>query len=278
MNKLLIIADEVYTRSLLSSCLRSEGYAVTLVEEGPLGVQEVEMQVPDLVICDIAMPSPDESDIQPPFRRHPVMVEIPFIVLTTHAIQGFDLEDTALNRYLIKPTTVDALLDAIATQLGKQDLKQQVAEPRLVGSKVGATSDVGATLNVGATSDVGDPKCQSIFPAIDQLSEVFEYIEANYCNPINLSQVAQAVGYSPAYLTNLVGSRSGLTVSRWITERRMVEVRALLQSSDYSIEKIATEVGYTNVRHLFRQFRQYHNMTPQTWRQKYLQNSSRFAS
>lgn len=45
---------------------------------------------------------------------------------------------------------------------------------------------------------------QSIFPSIPRLRKVFEFIELNYHQSISLKEVAQAVGYSSAYLTNLV--------------------------------------------------------------------------
>ena len=45
---------------------------------------------------------------------------------------------------------------------------------------------------------------KSIFPSIPRLREVFEFIELNYHQSIRLKEVAQAVGYSSAYLTDLV--------------------------------------------------------------------------
>jgi YesN/AraC family two-component response regulator len=253
MNKLLVIEHEACTRGLLFSCLQAEGYQIAVAADGWVGIQEAQKQIPDLVICDILMPSMDGYGVLSTFCQSPLVVEIPFIFLAAN-IMEVELprqEGIAPDSYLAKPATIDDLLEAIAFQLDKQVCRAQTE-----------------AILPDAIQD-SSPGSESIFPEIDQLSEVFEFIESNYYHPISLNHVAQAVGYSPAYLTNLVGSRSGLTVSRWITERRMVEVRTLLQYSDYSIEKIAAKTGYANVRHLFRQFRQYHNMTPQIWRQKH---------
>jgi AraC-like DNA-binding protein len=106
----------------------------------------------------------------------------------------------------------------------------------------------------------------SIFPSNSQLNEVFHFIEANYREPITLSDVAEAVGYSPAYLTDLVRRQTGQTVNRWIVQRRMAEARSLLLETERSIEQIAEAVGYCYVGHFFRQFRQYHGTTPNAWR------------
>jgi YesN/AraC family two-component response regulator len=263
MTRLLVIEHEACTRKLLFSCLQAEGYQIAAAADGWIGNQEAQKQMPDLVICDILMPGMDGYGVLSAFCQSSLMISTPFIFLAGSVLKTEVSRQERIipDSYLAKPTTIDNLLEAIAFQLDQQ-----------------CQTEIEVTLpdNIQSSSSTA----QSIFPEIDQLNEVFEFIESNYHHPISLSHVAQAVGYSPAYLTNLVGSRSGLTVSRWITERRMFEVRVLLQYSDYSIEKIAAKTGYANVRHLFRQFRQYHNMTPQIWRQKHAseQNSDRYLS
>ncbi|MDJ0695828.1 AraC family transcriptional regulator [Mastigocoleus sp. MO_188.B34] len=109
---------------------------------------------------------------------------------------------------------------------------------------------------------------KSIFPSIPRLSEVFEFIELNYHKNIRLKEVAQEVGYSSAYLTDLVRKLTGKTVNNWIIERRIAEARYLLLETEDSIENIAFKVGYNNINHFYCQFRNYHQTTPQNWREK----------
>lgn len=101
------------------------------------------------------------------------------------------------------------------------------------------------------------------------LTKVFSFIEANYRNPISLRDVAQAVGYSCAYLTNLVQQETGRTVLQWITEYRMVEARLLLLKTKKSVNQIAIEVGYQSTEHFIRQFKKLHNTTPNAWRNEH---------
>ncbi|MBO3459419.1 AraC family transcriptional regulator [Aetokthonos hydrillicola Thurmond2011] len=98
------------------------------------------------------------------------------------------------------------------------------------------------------------------------LSNVFHFIEKNYQQSISLREVAQAVGRSPAYLTDLVRRETGKTVLNWIIERRMAEARRLLLETEESVERISEAVGYFDRRHFSRQFLKFHNATPQTWR------------
>ena len=158
--------------------------------------------------------------------------------------------------YLTKPSTAEELLGAIAARLEKQAAIRQwcaVESQRVLAPPPADTAKPAAAP-------------QSIFPSDPQLSEVFHFIEANYHQPITLCDVAQAVGYSPAYLTDLVRRQTGQTVNRWIVKRRMAQTCSLLLLTDQSVAQIAEAVGYQNAGHFFRQFRQYHGTTPQAWR------------
>lgn len=106
----------------------------------------------------------------------------------------------------------------------------------------------------------------SIFP-FPRLHEVFEFIELNYHQPISLKEVAQAAGYSSAYLTDLVRRLTGKTVNGWIIERRIAQACNLLLETNYSVNQIALEVGYQNINHFYCQFRARHQNTPHAWRE-----------
>ena len=106
-----------------------------------------------------------------------------------------------------------------------------------------------------------------VFPSIPKLSECFNFIEANYHQQISLRDVAQAVGYSPAYLTDLVRRQTGQSICRWIINRRMAEACRLLLATNQSVQAIAEAVGYFDTSYFIRQFRQLNGMTPQAWRQ-----------
>ncbi len=107
---------------------------------------------------------------------------------------------------------------------------------------------------------------KSIFPSIPKLNDIFDFIEAHYHQSISLRDVAQSVGYSAAYLTDLVRRQTGQSVHRWITKRRMVAACLLLKDSDLSIDCIAEAVGYCNRWCFFRHFRNSFGMTPGDWR------------
>ena len=108
---------------------------------------------------------------------------------------------------------------------------------------------------------------ESIFPSVPRLNKVFNFIDLNYQHNIRLKEVAQAVGYSSAYLTDLVRRMTGKTVNDWIIVRRLEEAKRLLLETEDSIEQIAFNVGYKNINHFYCQFRNYCQNTPRVWRE-----------
>jgi len=108
----------------------------------------------------------------------------------------------------------------------------------------------------------------------EAVTRALAFIEAHACEPISLSDVAAAVGASPAHLTTIVRRATGRTVLVWIIEQRMREARRLLDASDELVEVIAERVGYLDARHFTRLFVRATGMTPSAWRQRVSARSS----
>jgi AraC family transcriptional regulator, transcriptional activator of pobA len=100
------------------------------------------------------------------------------------------------------------------------------------------------------------------------LASVFEFIEEHHHEPISTADVAAAVGLTPGHLTTVVRRKTGRSVQRWITERRMAQARRLLRETDLTIETIATRVGYRQPSYFIKHFRRDHTVTPAIWRRR----------
>lgn len=259
--KILVIEDDTVTRNLFLKGLEAEGFNTISAQNGCVGIQQAQEHLPDLVICDIMMPDMDGYSVLTTLREDPLTAIIPFIFLTgsdTRADVRKAMELGA-DDYLTKPSTLDELLRAIATRLQKQATLQYWWTTQFLNTPKPTAAP--------QTSDVAPP--DSIFPCDPQLKEVFDFIEANYHQGITLCDVAEAVGYSSAYLTNRVARQTGETVNSWIVKRRMAGARFLLQSNNQTIEQIAKALGYQNVCHFSRQFRQHHGLPPHAWRKEH---------
>jgi len=258
VKKILVIEAQPETRNLFREGLEAKDFYTIGAENGQVGIHLARELLPDLIICGVILPELDGYGVLTTLRKDPVTAIIPFIFVTANASQT-DLRkgmELGANDYLLEPFALEDLLRAIAIQLEKQTVLRQWYAAQSALSAQTPSADTTTTTYAPQSHSVRDP----------QMSEVFSFIEANYHRPISLSDVAHAVGYSPAYLTHLMGRQTGQTVKRWIIERRMAAARSLLLETDKMMEQIAAQVGYNNVVHFFRQFRQINGITPQAWR------------
>ncbi len=262
MKNILVIEDETQTRNLFVNCLKSEGFCPISAENGTVGIQRARECSPDLVLCDVMMPELDGYGVLSKLRQDPMTAIIPFIFLTV-TLNEFELRkgmNLGADDYLTKPCSVEELLAAIAAQSRKRkalkqwyfNQPQSVKEPQSIDTA-------------------------TFYPTSSRLSKVFQYIEENYHQQINLSDVAQAVGYSHAYLTNLVKRQTKRSVHDWIVDRRMIEARSLLLNTDETVNRIAAKVGYLDAGYFIRLFRQIHQLPPKEWRNTSLKLSSQHA-
>ncbi|MBD2069527.1 helix-turn-helix transcriptional regulator [Leptolyngbya sp. FACHB-671] len=105
------------------------------------------------------------------------------------------------------------------------------------------------------------------FGSYTHVKAVLQFIAAHYHQSISLCDVAKAVGYSPAYLTDLVRRETGQTVNQWIIEHRLTQASRLLLETNQTVSQIAETVGYQHINYFFRQFRHRYGTTPQIWRE-----------
>ena len=268
--KILIIEDESQTRSLFLKCLTFEGFFALGAKSGTAGIALAQAHRPALIVCDIMMPDMDGYEVLRSLRQDPKTATIPFIFLTAKVTmadlrQGMEL---GADDYLTKPCTVDQFLTAIATRLKRQqDLMQlfnQNAQPSGVSDT--STPKLANKFNSDCSTRTLQAQRPNIFPDCPKLEKVFRFIESHYQQSINLRDVAQVAGYSPAYLTSLVQTQTGRTVKQWIIERRMEQARTMLLDTEKTIKQVAEAIGYADVGYFVRQFRQVHGVPPQSWR------------
>lgn len=95
---------------------------------------------------------------------------------------------------------------------------------------------------------------------------VERYIEENLGEELNRTQLAEMVFLSPDYLTKVFRQEKGISLSEYITTRRMEEAERLLMKTDLPIGDIAYQVGYGNAAYFTKVFREKHQMTPAKFR------------
>ncbi|MGB3202770.1 MAG: response regulator [Nodosilinea sp.] len=255
MKTILVIEDETQTRSIFLKCLEFEGFCAVGASNGSTGLAMAQQHSPDLVVCDIMMPDMDGYSVLSTLRKSQQTALMPLIFLTAKVTMS-DLRrgmEIGADDYLTKPCTVEQFLAAINSRLLRQEQLSRLYQSDACPESE-ERSQAGAATN--------------IFPDDPKLASIFQFIEANYQRSISLGDVAQQAGYSPAYLTNLVQLQTGRTIKQWIIERRMAQARTLLATTNQPVQHIAQTSGYSDAGYFTRQFRQYHSLSPQAWRQQ----------
>jgi AraC-like DNA-binding protein len=79
---------------------------------------------------------------------------------------------------------------------------------------------------------------------------------------------ATAQNLHPNYLNSVVKSRTGRSVSAWITEKTISEAKSLLQNSSVSIKEIAYQLGFAEPCHFSNYFKKHTALSPMCYRRQ----------
>ena len=82
MSKILIVDDEPQIRSLLARMMELEGYDVCQASDCRAAVKQLELQTPDVVLCDVFLPDGNGVDMVSTIKKTHPNVEI--VLLTAH--------------------------------------------------------------------------------------------------------------------------------------------------------------------------------------------------
>lgn len=102
------------------------------------------------------------------------------------------------------------------------------------------------------------------------LNEVFEYIDSNYSDNINLDNLAKEHHISSRYLRKLFIQNTGLSAIDYITALRLEKAKDLLKNTKYSVSRIALDVGYNSCQYFSSIFKNKIGITPKEFRQQYI--------
>ncbi|AFZ46504.1 response regulator receiver sensor signal transduction histidine kinase [Cyanobacterium stanieri PCC 7202] len=131
MTKILVIDDNNDLRDSVREILTTLGFEIITAVNGKEGLELIKQNTPDLILCDVAMPTMSGYELLETLQKEDEIDYIPFIFLTGNSDRrdmrrGMEL---GADDYLFKPFTIDSLVKAINTRLEKTArLKKQSVE------------------------------------------------------------------------------------------------------------------------------------------------------
>jgi len=98
--------------------------------------------------------------------------------------------------------------------------------------------------------------------------QVVNYIETNLPSAIELSALAESLGYSISYLSHLFSKETGITIKRYYSQRRLEKAAEMLNSNECNVTQAAEKLNFSSVHSFSKAFKSYFGVAPS----KYLTN------
>lgn len=217
--KIIVADDEAPARFLLSSYLRDEGFGVEEILEASDGeelIALVNRSKPRIAFVDIKMPGLD--GLAALERCVPMSPETAWVIVSSFT--EFEYARSALRlgvtEYLVKP-------------VNPADLHNCLFRHKLL-----------------ATGPERDPV----------IGMVLDHIEENYNADVSIGDLADMMHLTPNYLSSLFHKKVGETFMSYLTRVRVTKARQLLQQHSMTVAEAARTVGYADVRHFSRRYKE----------------------
>lgn len=96
--------------------------------------------------------------------------------------------------------------------------------------------------------------------------DLLTYIQQHYQEDISLDDLARDIGYHPNYVCTVFKKTIGQSYLTCLHKERLYVAKRLLQETEYTMEQIANQVGYSSASQLARVFRKYEGISPSVFR------------
>jgi len=138
MATILYIEDETDLRQNVVEELREAGFDTLEAADGQEGLEAIHSRKPNLVLCDISMPTMNGHELLQELRRsHPECAEIPFVFLTAlgEKNQVIDGREMGADDYLVKPIDHDELIATVRSRLMQVSRMTDLKKHEVAGVK-----------------------------------------------------------------------------------------------------------------------------------------------
>lgn len=239
MWKIIAADDEGYIREALKKLIDWEKmncYLKVVVCDGQELIEQIQKEMPDLIITDIQMPGVDGLEVcKYVYETFP---EIPIILLTAYS--DFDYARTAIRynvcEYVLKLSIMEELPKAVEK----------------------AISGLEASLRKLEKKEETGP----LYVQIEQ------YIEQNYKSKVTLSDMALALHANGSYLSRLYKNKTGKNMFDAILDRRMEAAKEYLIHTDMMAYEISEAVGIEDSGYFSKMFKRKTGFSPKEYRKR----------
>ena len=103
-------------------------------------------------------------------------------------------------------------------------------------------------------------------PASRHLLRAKDLADRHYAEPLTVADLAAAARLSPAHFSRAFRRTFGESPHRYLLSRRLERAAALLRSTDWSVARVGTSVGFSSIGSFTTSFGRTYGMTPTGYR------------
>jgi len=247
---MLIIEDNPDVRALIRNQFAGS-FQVFEAGDGIEGWRVALETVPDVIISDVLMPDMDGFEFCRKIKKDERTSHIPVLLLTAlhareHEIKGLS---AGADDYITKPFDLMILQTKVENMLSVRDsLKEKFSGEMTLQPK-----------NIVIAS-----------PDEKFLQKVIEVVEKNISDAdLDIEHFSQEVGVSRMQLYRKLKALTDMTVKEFIRNIRLKRASQLLLQEHLTVSEIAYSVGFKDLSHFRKCFRQQYGMSATEYKQKH---------
>lgn len=260
--KLMVVEDNDDLRSFLVSILQGD-YTVIEAENGHVGLEKAQTELPDFIITDVMMPEMDGLTMVQRIKRNADICHIPIIVLSAKAsledrLQGLK---AGIDDYITKPFSATYLKQRVENIIGQRRMLQQTLLTQL-GESIGADR----TRNV---ERFRLDEVQILDADQEMMESLMKHIETRIDDQdLKIEELADAVNLGRTVFYGKIKSIVGMSPSDFLRHVRLQRAEELISKSQMTFSQIAYSVGFSDPKYFTKCFKKETGMTPSEYRQK----------
>jgi AraC-like DNA-binding protein len=100
-----------------------------------------------------------------------------------------------------------------------------------------------------------------------QIQQAVRWLSLQYAQPVSIGQLARSLGYHRTHLSKIFKQQIGLSPMQFLMQIRLEQAKILLQSH-WTVEQVASSVGFADALYFSKQFRKAYGESPTQYRNR----------
>lgn len=200
--------------------------------------------------------------------RHVLIWKEPFITSSLRANERNPFYEKKEDCWYVQPDHEERKrMESIFAAINKEISHQEIGFEAIVHSLVKELLFLSARIHT-KTSEKNNIITNKQFSK--EISYLFQYINSNFQEDLNLKKLAKLVHMNHTYLTSLFQKSTGYSLGKFISIKRIHHSKKLLRETKKSISQIALECGFSDPSYFIKVFRKIEHTTPYSYRKSFL--------